>query len=131
LKPDDVEVRPDSHSEDEDVVKLVDRKISLNKSNVVGLDFEKYNDLKPTPEIKRKIINLCNEYHELGDDKHAAEEFVGIIKETGLQTHVFVGYLLNSALSMDPAGWEAVQQLVIDHFWKKEKLFEGKDLIEG
>lgn len=40
-------------SEDEDAIKIVDRKISLNKSNVIGLDFEKYNALKPSPEVKR------------------------------------------------------------------------------
>lgn len=75
LKPDE-EVRAESHSDDEDAIKLVDRKISLNQTNVVGLDFEKYNDLKPTPEIKRKITNLCLEYHELKDRQHAAEEFI-------------------------------------------------------
>jgi len=39
--------------------------------------------------------------------------------------------LLNNALSMDPQGWLAVSNLVIDHFWKAEQLFDGKDLIEG
>ena len=63
LKPDEEVKAPESHSDDEDAIKLVDRKISLNQTNIVGLDFEKYNDLKPTPEIKRKITNLCMEYH--------------------------------------------------------------------
>lgn len=112
-------------------MKLVDRKISLNKSNVTGLDFEKYTDLKPTPEIRRKITNLCLEYQELRDNKHAAAEFVQIVDDTGLQRFVFVGYLLNNALSMDPQGWAAISSLVIDHFWKQEQLFDGKDLIEG
>ena len=62
LKPDKEVKVAESHSDDEDAIKLVDRKISLNQTNVVGLDFEKYNDLKPTPEIKRKITNLCLEY---------------------------------------------------------------------
>jgi hypothetical protein len=62
LKPDEEVKVAESHSDDEDAIKLVDRKISLNQTNVVGLDFEKYNDLKPTPEIKRKITNLCLEY---------------------------------------------------------------------
>ena len=105
LKPDEETRNPDdeqSHSEDEDATKLVDRKISLNKTNVTGLNFEKYNDLKPTLDIRRKITNLCHEYQELRDDAHAAEEFESIIKETGLQRFVFLGYLLNNALSMDP-----------------------------
>lgn len=134
LKPDEETRNPDdeqSHSEDEDATKLVDRKISLNKTNVTGLNFEKYNDLKPTLDIRRKITNLCHEYQELRDDAHAAEEFESIIKETGLQRFVFLGYLLNNALSMDPSGWEAISMLVIDHLWKKEKLFDGKDLLEG
>ena len=79
LKPDEEVRNPDdeqSHSDDEEAMKLVDRKISLNKTNVTGLDFDKYTDMKPTPEIKRKITNLCLEYYELRDDKHAAEEFV-------------------------------------------------------
>jgi hypothetical protein len=79
LKPDEEVRNADdeaSRSDDEDAMKLVDRKISLNKINVTGLDFEKYNDLKPTPDIKRKITNLCLEYLELRDDKHSAEEFV-------------------------------------------------------
>jgi hypothetical protein len=48
LKPDEEFRAPESLSDDEDAIKLVDRKISLNQNNVVGLDFEKYNDLKPT-----------------------------------------------------------------------------------
>jgi hypothetical protein len=134
LKPDEEVRNPDdeqSHSEDEDATKLVDRKISLNKSNVTGLDFDKYNEMKPTNEIRRKITNLFHEYQELRDDAHAAQEFESIIKETGLQRFMFVGYLLNNALSMDPQGWLAISTLVIDHFWKSEKLFDGRDLMEG
>lgn len=134
LKPDQEARNPSdelSHSDDEDAMKLVDRKISINKMNVTGLDFEKYNDLKPTPEIKRKITNLCFEYLELGDNAHATGEFEAIITETGLQRFVFVGYILNNALSMNSEGWDAISSLVIDHFWKERKLFEGTDLIEG
>ena len=32
---------------------------------------------------------------------------------------------------MDPTGWEEISDLVIDHFYVEQKLFEGKDLIEG
>ena len=38
----------ESLSEDEDVTKLVDRRMSLNKDNVVGLDFGKYEQIKPS-----------------------------------------------------------------------------------
>lgn len=112
-------------------MKIVDRKISLNQINVTGLNFEKYQELKPSNEIKRKITNLCQEFMNLHDEKHAAEEFQDIIKETGLKPFMFVGYLLNNALSMDPIGWNEISNLVVDHFMKVEKLFAGEDLLEG
>ena len=31
-------------SEDEDVKKVVNRKISMNEQNVIGMNFQKYND---------------------------------------------------------------------------------------
>lgn len=77
LKPEQSngEAGDDSHSEDEDAMKLVDRKISMNKSNVIGLNLEKYNDLKPSKEVKRMISNLFMEYNESGDVEHCANEF--------------------------------------------------------
>ena len=96
---------PDSHSEDEDAMKLVDRKISLNKVNVIGLNLERYNDLKPSKEVKRMISNLFMEYNESGDVEHCCSEFIDIQKKTGLQTFVFLGYLMNNAFAMDPNGW--------------------------
>jgi len=38
------------------------RKITMNRVNAVGLNFEKYNDLKPIPAIKLRIHNLFMEY---------------------------------------------------------------------
>ena len=54
----------------------------MNQKNVIGLNFEKYNDMKPSPEIKRKIANLFMEYNELHDLKHASEEFLDICNKT-------------------------------------------------
>ena len=112
-------------------MKFVDRKISLNKINVTGLDFEQYQELKPSYEMRRKVANLCQEFSNLHDKKHAAEEFQDIIKENEILPFIFIGYLLNNALSMDPQGWKDISSLVIDHFWKEEKLFNGEDLLEG
>ena len=131
LKPDDQAKAQDSRSEDEDANKIVDRKISINQSNVTGLDFEKYNDLKPTPEIKRKITNLCLEFRESGDKEHASAEFIEICEQTGLKRFVFLGYLLNNALSMDQNGWDETISLVIDTFFKAQNLFAGKDIVEA
>jgi len=65
-------------------MKLVDRKISMNQVNVIGLDLEKYNDLKPSKEVKRMITNLFMEYNESGDVEHCAAEFQDIKDRTGL-----------------------------------------------
>jgi hypothetical protein len=108
LKPSDEERKlnnEDSHSEDEDATKLVDRKISLNRTNVIGLNLEKYNDIKPSKEVKRMITNLFMEYCESGDVEHCANEYLDIQGKTGLQTFVFLGYLMNNAFAMDQNGW--------------------------
>jgi hypothetical protein len=34
--------------EDEDIRKILSRKVSMNESNVIGMDFEKYNNQKPS-----------------------------------------------------------------------------------
>lgn len=99
--------------------------------NVVGTDFEKYNDLKPNHEIKLKILNLFMEYNESADKKHAADEFKDIIEKTGVQKFIFVGQILKNAFSHDETGWNSILSLVVDHFYLKEKLFEGKDLMEA
>lgn len=75
LAPSESGPQPDSHSEDEDAVKLVERKMSLNLNNVIGLNLERYNDLKPSKEVKRMITNLFMEYNESGDVEHCASEF--------------------------------------------------------
>jgi len=83
LKP-EVGNEDDSHSEDEKADEYIGRKVSMHQVNVVGTNFEKYNDLKPNHEIKRKILNFFMEYNESADKKHAAEEFVDIIEQTGI-----------------------------------------------
>lgn len=85
LKPEDTGANGDSsHSEDEEATKLVDRKISMNRVNATGLDLEKYNDMKPSKDIKRMITNLFMEYNESGDVEHCANEFHDICKKTDL-----------------------------------------------
>lgn len=44
--------------EDEAIRKIVERKVSMNEQNVIGTNFEKYNDYKPSVEIRRKIMNF-------------------------------------------------------------------------
>ena len=57
----------DTHSEDEKADEYIGRKISIHQVNVVGTNFEKYNDLKPNHEIKLKILNFFMEYNESAD----------------------------------------------------------------
>jgi len=124
LKPNDDDDEESSHSEDEDAMKLVGRKISMNQVNVIGLDLEKYNDLKPSKEVKRMINNLFMEYNESGDVEHCANEFQDICSRTGMQTFVFLGHLINNAFSMDEKGWNKISTLIFDYFYKDRKLFE-------
>ena len=89
----------ESLSDDEDANRIVDRKIEMNQKNVLNKDFEKYNDLKPTPEIKRKIANLFMEYNESLDREHATDEFKDICEKTKTKDYIVVGYILNNAYS--------------------------------
>jgi hypothetical protein len=47
------------------------RKVSMNEQNVIGTNFEKYNDIKPSPEIRRKIANFFIEYKDNFDKSFA------------------------------------------------------------
>ena len=84
LAPNNEESREEesSQSDDEDVEKFVIRKQSMNQDNVIGIDFEKYNQMKPSPEIKRKIANLFMEFIESKDSEHAQGEFLTICADT-------------------------------------------------
>ena len=132
LKPDaEADSRAEeSLSDDEEANRIVDRKISMNTKNVVGTNFEKYNDLKPTPEIKRKIANLFMEYNESLDAEHATEEFLDICTKTGTEKFMVIGYILNNSFSQDPKGQEQISSLVIDHFYLKGKLFNSHQMVE-
>jgi len=77
----------------------VARKISMNRVNVVGLNFEKYNDKKPVPAIKLRIHNLFMEYENSLDKDHAAAEFLEICQSTGTEKFMAIGYILNNAFS--------------------------------
>ena len=43
LKPDSDRSKQ-QESDDEDYKKIMDRKVSMNEQNVIGMNFEKYND---------------------------------------------------------------------------------------
>lgn len=78
----------------------------MNESNVIGMNFEKYNDQKPSQEIRRKIANYFAEYMDNEDKEQAKIGFQDICKETSIKPFVFVGYILHNAFSLDNKGWD-------------------------
>ena len=64
--------------EDEDASKIVDRRISMNKFNEVGMNFQKYHDIKPDAGVRREILNMFNEYKQMEQKLHAKEELIHI-----------------------------------------------------
>ena len=85
----------ESLSEDDEVNKLVDRRQSINIDNVIGLDFEHYNKIKPAQHIKLKIKNLVLEFMQSLDKEHASEEFTHICSQTNTKPFMVAGYILN------------------------------------
>lgn len=75
------------------------RKVSMNEQNVIGTNFEKYNDQKPSQEIRRKIANYFLEYKDNYDKTHAVRCFEDICKENNLPKHIFIGYIFHNAFS--------------------------------
>jgi len=95
------------------------------------MNFEKYNDKRPSPDIIRKIGNFFIEYSNNYDKEYAKESFIEICSNNNLTHFIFLGYLLNNAYSQDQKGWEEMFSLIIDYLFKQEKLFTEKDLLEG
>jgi hypothetical protein len=71
----------------------------MNETNVIGMNFQKYNQNKPSFEIRRKIVNFVQEYLENGDINFSKQNFDEIIKETNIQPFLFTGYILHYAFS--------------------------------
>ena len=103
----------------------------MNEQNVIGTNFEKYNDQKPSQEIRRKIANYFLEYKDNYDKATAARSFEDICKENSLPKHIFIGYILHNAFSQDQQGWQDILDLIMDHLFKDQNLFTEKDLLEG
>lgn len=93
--------KTNSSEEDEAVAKIMSRKVSMNESNVVGMNFQKYNLLKPNFEVRRKIANFVSEYLEHGNPELARDTMAEILQETGVQKFQFIGYALHYAFSQD------------------------------
>lgn len=58
----------DSHEDDEDADKMIERRISMNKDNKIGTDFESHLiEGQPKQAVKNEIENMFNEYRESED----------------------------------------------------------------
>ena len=125
-------VDPNDETLDEDLRKILGRRVSMNEQNVVGIHFEKYNrEAKPSSEVRRKIANFVLEYKETKDRAYAKTAFVDLCQELNTPHFNFVGYILYSAFSQDSAGWKDLFSLIIDHLYLTETLLTEEDLLEG
>lgn len=114
-------VYSESESEDdEDIRKILGRKVSMNESNVIGMNFEKYNNQKPSQDIRRKITNYLAEYRENLDYNYAKTSFLDICKETSIQEFIFCGYILHNAFSFESVGWSQIFNLIFEDFLAKD-----------
>lgn len=103
----------------------------MNETNVVGMNFQKYNEQKPSFEIRRKIANYATEYLEHGDVQFSKQFFQEILSETNIQVFLFVGYIVHFAFSQDEKGWERLITLIVDELYGNSKLINTEDLLEG
>ena len=86
---------------DEDVIKEVKRKESVNENNVLGLNLQIYESLKPNHSIRLKIKNFIDEYFQEKNQDLALEEAREVCEGNKIQKVHFVGYTLIAAFSKD------------------------------
>ena len=96
--------------EDEDVSRFVERRLSMNQLH--GMNFQKYQDSKPSAAVRREILNMFNEYKEFEDKDHSREELISICKEYDITTYSFLGYFLNNSLAEKPDDFRQYNNLV-------------------
>ena len=95
------------------------------------MNFEKYNNLKPTQEIRRKIANLFLEFQDNKNNEEFKGSFMEICQTTQTKEYIFLGYILNNAYSQTPDGWNEIFVLIVEYLYSDQKLFSTHDLIEG
>ena len=121
----------ESLSEDEDASKLVDRRTSINIENVLNVDFEHYNKIKPPQPIKLKIKNLVMEFIQGADQEHASVEFTEICQQEQIEPFMVAGYILNNGFSHDQNNWNRIVSLVVDTLFQQERSLTGPHLVES
>ena len=117
--------------EDEDVTDFVGRRNSSNQFNVMGLNLQKYTDKKPSAGVRREILNMFNEYKEMGNKDHAKEELVEICKKYDIDQSQFLGYFLNNALAEKPDDFRQYLNLTYEYFYEDQKLLDDKKMLDA
>ena len=64
--------------EDEEARNCINRRMSMNKFNDIGLDLHIYQETKPSAGVRREILNMFNEYKESENKEHARDELIAI-----------------------------------------------------
>ena len=121
----------DEVSEDEDVKGFVERRMSMNQYNMAGMNFQKYQESKPSAGVRREILNMFNEYKEFEDKNHAREELIAICKQYEIQTHCFLGYFLNNSLAEKPDDFRQYMALVFEYFFEEKAMLDTKQMLES
>jgi len=114
---------------DEDVIKEVKWKESVNENNVLGLNLQLYESMKPNNSIRLKIKNFIDEYYLEWSIDSALKEAKECCEKNKIDGFVFVGYVLIKAFSNDEAGFKEILNILI-HFFK-EGFMTKKDMLEG
>jgi hypothetical protein len=96
-----------------------------------GMNFQKYQDIKPSAGVRREILNMFNEYKELEDREHAKDELVSITTEYEIEKFQFVGYFLSNSLTEKPQDFRKYISLVYEFFYKEAELISQKELMES
>lgn len=106
-------MRKGSDSEDEDAGKLIERRISMNKDNKTGQNFECHlQDGRPSAGVLREIQNMFEEYRESEDKDHAKSEFIELCDKYAISRHQFMGYFMNNSLSEKPENFRHLMDLI-------------------
>lgn len=94
------------------------------------MNLQKYQDIKPSQEVRREILNMFNEYKELEDKKHALEEFHTICEQYEIEKFQFIGYFLNNSLAEKPNDFRQFANLVFDVFYAEAQLIDKDQMRE-
>ena len=109
---------------DEDVSDMVGRRMSMNQFNETGMNFQKYQEIKPSAGVRREILNMFNEYKELEDKQHAKDELISITSDYEIEKFQFVGYFLSNSLTEKPQDFRKYIGLCFDFFYKEAALLD-------